>query len=129
VGAAPKVFLLFAGGEPNRGDDGRAIASGLKRQTLIFPTVTPNPPSQATPPWEFPVEQRSCIKLVTEMAEPTGDRVRVIDVNSPGTDRRLVDRWAGSDSLLPVLVAPSGRRLEGLDAFVPGRLRRFLASG
>ena len=78
-------------------------------------------------PWHFPVEQRTCIRLVDELAESLGRTVMVIDVNWPEFHTDLVERWVGPNTLLPLLVAPDGRRLEGLESFVPSIVRRFLS--
>lgn len=122
-------FLLFAAGGPDHGDDGRAIARRLRRQTGVLPGTGADLHSPVEPQWEFPVEQRSCILLVEEIAATTGDEVRVIDVNQPGEDRRLVERWAGPEAVLPLLVSPLGRRLEGAESFRPKRVRQFLGAG
>ncbi|HXY46592.1 MAG TPA: hypothetical protein VEK13_01680 [Thermoplasmata archaeon] len=127
----PTSFLLFAAGEPDRGDDGRAIASQLTVPTILHsPRVSSGsstgPPSEELL-WHFPVEQRACVRLVTDIAKSMGQVVTVIDVNWPEGDRDLVERWMGPNSLLPMLIAPDGRRLEGIESFVPSRVRRFLA--
>lgn len=127
-----KSFLLFAAGEPDRGDDGRALASEIQQPTILqsIPRISGHSfpgPAPDEVPWHFPVEQRACIRLVNELAESLGRAVTVIDVNWPESDRDLVERWTGPNTLLPLLVAPDGRRLEGLESFVPSRVRRFLS--
>ena len=127
----PKAYLLFAAGEPDRGDDGRRMASQLTVPTILLsPRISgsssPDPPSVEVP-WHFPVEQRSCVRLVTDIAQSMGRVVSVVDVNWPERDRDLVERWIGPSTLLPLLIAPDGRRLEGIEAFVPARVRRFLS--
>ena len=71
-----------------------------------------------------------CIELVAELAESAGRALRIVDVNHPADDQRaLVRRWVGTNTLLPLLVAPDGRTLEGSESFVPSRVRRFLRGG
>lgn len=126
-------FLLFAAGEPNRGDDGRRILRHFPRMrafSILPPEQTEERFSKslaAEPaPWGFPLDVRACVDLVLDLAERVGRAVVVIDVNRPAERRVDVERWTSPEGLLPALIAPTGARLEGLDAFTPAAVRRFL---
>ncbi len=127
VSALPsKVFLLFAGGEPDRGDDGRDIASSLVGRFRAGRKYLGNS-SVREARWQFPVQQRMCVELVLEMAQRLGRSVKVIDVDWAGDDRGYVTQWRATEALLPLLISPDGRRLEGIESFVPAEVRRFLS--
>lgn len=125
----PAPFLLFAAGAPDAGDDGRDIASQLSffRRFAQLPGHPDLRPPEGEIPWNFPVGQRECIRLVLDIAESMGRVVKVVDVNRPAGDRALVERWAAAEAVLPLLVSPGGQRLEGADSFVPPRVRKFLS--
>jgi hypothetical protein len=74
----------------------------------------------------FPGEQGRSVRLALEIAEGSEVPVKVVDVNLPGDDAPLVTRFVTTATLLPLLVAPDGRTLEGESDFVPSRLRSFL---
>jgi len=133
--AASRPFLLFAGGEPDRRDDGMAIVSNLHR-ARVFVQIPPKRREEGPlldangrPRWHFRTEQGSAVRLAVEIAKAMGKEVRVIDVNRPATEGDPVDRYVTAETHLPVLISPDGRRLEGLESFVPSRLKRFLALG
>ncbi len=130
------TFLLFAGREPNRGDDGRGILREFPRMRAfaIFPPGSSEKESvarakQGPHPWEFPIDVRPCLELVLDLARKAGQTVKLVDVNRPEDDRELVGRFVDESHVLPMLVAPSGARLEGLDAFSPAAVRSFLGRG
>ena len=136
MGAAGTLpFLMFAAGEPNRGDDGRRILRHFPRMRA-FSILPPEQTEQhfsreladEAAPWEFPIDVRGCVDLVLDLAKRTGRAVVVVDVNRPAERRVDVERWTTPGGVLPVLVAPTGARLEGLDAFTPGAVKRFLRS-
>lgn len=125
-----KSFLLFATGEPDRGDDGRGFASTFHRAGVIVQLPPKNPevvPARGDVRWHYPVEQRMCVQLVVNLAESMGKALKVVDVNRPSGDQGLVQRWVTRETLLPLLVSPNGRRLEGIESFVPSRLKDFLS--
>jgi hypothetical protein len=76
--------------------------------------------------WHLPAEQIHCVNLVAEIARDLGRSVTLVDVNRPMGAEDLIRRWAAADPVFPLLVRPDGRRLEGLDHFVPRELRRFV---
>lgn len=125
------ALLLFVGSVPDPGDDGRAVAKQLyffgRFGQLILHGPSFLKPPEGEVPWRLPVEQMACIQLVLDLARPSGRVVRLVDVNQPGDDRELVERWEGQDGVLPTLVAPDGRQLAGVESFDRERVRKFLA--
>ena len=68
-----------------------------------------------------------CVNLVREIAEQRGRSVTVVDVDRPAPDQRpLIERWVRTSDVLPLLVRPDGARLEGLENFEPGTVRKFI---
>ncbi len=131
----PDPFLLFVAGEPDRGDEAprsppsRSILAGLVvPPILIAREDDARRAARASKgaSWRLPGEQSRCVRLALELARDLGRSVRIVDVNTPEAPRELVERFVGSQAILPILVAPDGRRLEGTESFVPGTLRRFL---
>lgn len=125
-----KPFLLFAAGEPDRGNDGRALVSTFHRTAAIVQLPPKDPevlPQRGEVRWHYPVEQRMCVQLVLSLAEPMGKAVKVVDVHRPAGDHDLVERWVTRETLLPLLVSPNGGRLQGIESFVPSRLKHFLS--
>jgi hypothetical protein len=121
-------FLLFAASQPDRGEGLVAPVSALDRfllgKALSNYPVDPVAPrgTDGAEPRYFPGEQGRSVRIALEIAETEGRRVRLIDVSAPGDRAALVDRFVGAGSLLPLLIAPSGRRLEGPTDFIPSRL-------
>ncbi len=130
-GTGPE-FILFAGGEVDHDEDGRELVRHLPRFRVFSLTPMPKvaPRSSYGPEradtWKFPADVQSCVALVLDLAHRMRCRVRVVDVYRPGEDAALVRRWVTSETLLPILVSPGGRTLEGADSFVPGTVREFL---
>ena len=62
-------------------------------------------------------DQSRCVAQVEEMAARRGYRIRVVDVEKVGRIERLIAEHLRGVQKFPVLIAPSGRRLEGLDQF------------
>ncbi len=140
---AAGTFYFIAGGETDRGDDGRMILPHLVRFrafTLPEPYRAARPPADfdkpfvesetnAPRPWEFPIDVRQCLELVLDLARRLGKKVVVIDVNRPGDQTEVARRWADADPLYPLLVSALGDRLEGLSDFTPTAVRDFLRRG
>lgn len=132
-------FLLFAAGTVDHGEDDLPEISWLHR---LRPFVVLPPPRIARPspsgpvvrapdrtaetPWHIPGEAGRAVRIAFDIAEKVGARIRLIDTERPGADEPLVRRWVREADLLPMLVAPDGRRLGGLGSFVPRRLKEFL---
>jgi hypothetical protein len=141
-------ILLFVAGEPDSG-----IGSLQEGKTNVFDRVidaalpfgghipvsrSSNPPGDVPPlgeaaasttgdrPWHLPPEQLRCVDLVLSVARRERKEVTVVDVNRASAQQALVDRWVGPKDVLPLLVRPDGARLEGVEEFVPQRVRRFL---
>lgn len=128
----PRAFLLFARSEPVRGDEGYTYAASFHRLRVFLRLAPSHPAAPARGPsgeprWEFPADIGRCVRAALELAAETGTSVEVIDVSRAGKGQDLVSRWVLEGTLLPKLVAPDGRALEGVDAFVPSRLRRFFS--
>ena len=126
------LFLLFAASEPLRGNEGYAVASTFHRLRGPFQLPPEHPvPGLRTQEgqrrWAFPEEVGQCVRLAVELAGRLGRDVRVVDLNGPAVDVEQVRRWVSPETLLPLLVSPDGRRLEGIGSFVPSTLRAFLA--
>ncbi len=130
---ADSPLLLFVGGDPALG---RRLASfprrfyGLGR--LIFPVgLLPGPKvGEATDPGDaaapVPPDQLMCLERVVDALAGTTRAVRIVDVNGPGEDRSLVERYVSAADVLPILVRPDGTRIEGAEAFTRRRLLDFL---
>jgi hypothetical protein len=141
-------ILLFVAGEPDSG-----VGSLQKGKTNVFDrlidTALPfgghipvsrssTPPGDVPPlgegessttddrPWHLPPQQLQCVDMVLSAARHERRQVTVVDVNRAGGQKGLVDRWVGANDVLPLLVRPDGARLEGIEEFVPQRVRRFL---
>jgi len=128
---APGPFLLFVASEPLRGDEGYVVTSQFHR-LRAFLQLPPKSPARTRDASgrtlrEPPEDVGRCLRAAVEVAAELGTTVRVIDLERPGEDAALVERYVRPESLLPLLVSPHGERLEGMDAFVPSRLRRFLS--
>jgi hypothetical protein len=135
-------FVLFVAGEPDTGADpfkdvqtsivrrlagvvvGGAVVGGHGKRKKR--EADERAASQGLPPWILPREQQQCIELVEDAAQELQRSVTLVDVNRPEGNQSLVDRWFTPDSILPLLVSPSGERLEGNERFTPTTIRRFL---
>lgn len=130
---APPPLLMFVGGQPDRDDESEVPPSFVERlASIVSPRLIRKPPDPsdlpAGPvPWYVPGYQMMCVEMVVEIAEPMGQAVKVVDVNLPGDDRELVEEFVGSSDVLPILVRPDRKRLEGLESFRPSRLKEFLS--
>ncbi len=67
-------------------------------------------------------DQARCVALTEDLAARRGYQVTVTDIGKAGRIERLVAEHLRSVQTFPVLIAPSGRRLEGVDAFTEERL-------
>jgi hypothetical protein len=65
--------------------------------------------------------------MVGELAAQLGQKVRLVDVNRPGEDGPLVDRFVTPELALPILVRPDGKRIWGIESFTASNVRRFLS--
>ncbi len=68
----------------------------------------------------------ACAVVALDIARHFGRGVVLVDVNRPGEQQKLVDRYVVAEQIFPLLVRPNEDRLEGPEDFVPGRLRRFI---
>jgi hypothetical protein len=124
-------FVLFASSERVRGDEAYVVASSLSRFRAFqfFAPTGPDPKATRDPDggprYEFPGEVGRCVRMAVELAKSTSTALRVIDITRPGDAGDLIQRWVTPETLFPLLVAPDGRRLEGIDWFVPSIVRKF----
>jgi hypothetical protein len=79
--------------------------------------------------WHLPPEQLFGLELVLKVAGERKKSVGVIDVDQPGDQQTLVDRWVGPNDVLPVLVRSDGTKLVGVEHFTHGELLRFVGRG
>jgi len=136
-------LLLFVAGEPDSGvGQLHNVQSSFTGRLLT--TVTPfgrwsfrgdytprssdyeHPPLRDARPWHIPGPQVQCAEMAFVAADAAQKSIGVIDINRPGTQEAFVARWVGPDDVMPVLVRPDGAALRGVEAFVPGRVRRFV---
>jgi len=142
-------LILFVSGEPDTGvgslHDGkttivdRLVGMGMpygghvpvSRSTNppgnVPPTLgeTPSPPSDDRP-WRLPPDQVQCVDMVLRIARRERRTVTVVDVNRAGAQQDLVHRWVGPNDVLPLLARMDGSRLEGIEEFVPQKVRKFI---
>ncbi|HYA57242.1 MAG TPA: hypothetical protein VEH57_02090 [Thermoplasmata archaeon] len=135
-------LILFVAGEPYTGigetDDLNLSvaqrAGGLIVGNWLFDSpqakrllrAARNGDSTEPPTWHIPRPQNQAAALVLDVAEENGREVTIVDVNRPEGQQSLVDRWVGPDDLLPLLVRTDGARLQGIEEFVPKRVREFV---
>ncbi len=62
-------------------------------------------------------DQARCAALVEEFARRRGYDLKVVDIERAGRLERMVAEHLKGVQTFPVLLAPNGRRLEGIDAF------------
>jgi len=135
--SAPLVgtVVLFLGGDPALAETQAArpaMYAGFSRfflpGTLSSGLGGPKRRDQAGagPPMAFPPEQVMCAQRLLDLAKRLGRTVRLVDVNHPGNDRPLVERFVGPSDVLPIALRFDGERLEGEESFEAGNLRQFL---
>jgi len=84
------------------------------------------PPLPRNPVTSLPRPQLHCMNTVLRIARRVGRTVTVVDVERAAGRQELVDRWVHARDALPLLVRPDGRRLSGLDGFLPEVVRQFI---
>lgn len=89
-----------------------ATGAGSSGGTNLSPEV-----GSAEVAYVLPDEQSRAMALLEEMAPPRGFSIKVVDVSRANVVRKLLDTHLAGVANYPVLVAPSGLRLEGPDAF------------
>lgn len=136
-------LFLFVAGEPDTGiNSTRDVESSVARRVAgalggRLWLRSPGGTSQLTDdarvsladerPWHLPPQQIHCVNMVFEIAQGKGRRVTLVDVNRAAGHQDLVDRWVGPDGVLPLLVRLDGTRLEGIEEFVPRKIRRLIS--
>ena len=129
----PGRLLLFVGGDPDlAGTLSRfpkahpVAASFFVPGTLFLGASRRGEPRPPEAPWLIPPSQMLCVERLAKAVERSGATVKVVDVNRPGDDRALVERYVNAEDVLPIVVRPDGARLEGEEAFTPAALRKFV---
>jgi hypothetical protein len=133
--ASDPSLLLFVGGDPRLADSLGAFPRSFPRilgfvvpPTLLMGSGRGAPPRAAEAPWLIPSDQLMASERLSEALRGSHRTVKVVDVNQPGEDRALVERYLTSSDVLPVLVRADGARLEGANAFTRSNLRAFLGA-
>lgn len=123
------AFLLFLAGE--RFQDGvpggthPVLTAVFVRGVGTGTTIGGHEPADAQP-GQIYGRQAEMGRMVLDLATRCGATVKVVDVDRPGADLPLVERWVTPDADLPLLVRPDGARLEGAASFVPSKVAAFL---
>ena len=78
--------------------------------------------------WVLPPGQIQVVNEVLEQTEKQQRTVTIIDVNRPSGWEETIARWVQPEDTLPVLVAPDGSRLVGMEEFSPRSVRKFVAA-
>jgi len=143
LGAGENDLLFFVAGEPDSGANSIRLGGVgllLRWTTMIVPGAGRLGPGGATPPgtefeqpplrdsrpWHLPAQQLICANMVLDAAEHAGRAVTIIDVDRPGDEQPLVERWFGPRDVIPILVRPDGGRIMGAENFSPAKVRRFI---
>ncbi|HTP55341.1 MAG TPA: hypothetical protein VML53_01570 [Thermoplasmata archaeon] len=132
-------LILFVSGSPSIEPDIRTVQYGSVTQRFFGAMAVPggwsqarrvgrDPPAAAPDDWRLPPDAVMCVEVVETEARRAHRQVRVVDVNRPGDDRPLVERWITPSDVLPLLLEPGGRRLEGVENFEAAKVRAFLRS-
>jgi hypothetical protein len=137
-------LLLFVAGEPGPPTDsmrdvetsivgrmtGSIVGDWWRRRGGSQSATASSPLAQGTDGtlWHLPPQQIQVVNLVFDIAKRTRKSVGLIDVNRPANHQELVDWWVGPEGILPLLVRSDGARLQGMEGFAPGRVRRFIES-
>jgi hypothetical protein len=136
-------LILFVAGEPDPGFPSlrnttmptftRLVGGFVPLRLAMGPSKLPSSVEAdaqfvrlAIRPWHLPPEQIHCVNLVLEVAGREARDVTIVDVDRAGGRQDLIARWVGPNDLLPLLVRPDGARLEGIEKFVPRKVRQFI---
>jgi hypothetical protein len=123
-------FVLFIAGEPFRDAVPSAenpmvtvvdLRGGMGPSDLIGGHVpADHDPGQIYGP------QAEIARMVLDIAKKCNVQVKIVDVDDPGGDAPLVERYLSSDDDLPVLIRLDGARLVGEESIVPLKVAEFL---
>jgi hypothetical protein len=125
---SPGTVVVFLAGDPSlaaRRSSVPAAVGGPWRLVAPGNLLLGAPGRKASTP--FPAEQVMCAQRLMDAAKSRGRTVEVVDVNDPGPDRALVERWVSSADILPLAVRSDGARLEGAEAFTRAAVDAFLS--
>jgi hypothetical protein len=126
-------IVLFLGSDPSLADPLGAHPAALTWMSRFLPAnLVAGRAEGATEAAEaegpFPPDQVMCAQRLIDLARRTHRSVRVVDVNRPGADRALVQRFVAPEDILPIAVRADGQRLVGTEGFGRTALRAFLAA-
>lgn len=123
-------FVLFVAGVPREYADpssGYVMFSTHSMGGAPLGAVTIGGPEAADlAPGQIYGEGGRVGRMVVDLARRHRIAVKVVDVDAPGVDQRLLERYVGEDPDLPILLRADGARIEGDEAFVPEVVERFL---
>ena len=88
----------------------------------------PLPQGDAGGAWPLPADQVMVAERLVKLADRAHRTVRLVDVNRPGPDRGLVERYVEASDVLPIALRSDGARLVGTEAFSESAIRRFLSA-
>ncbi len=131
---SPRSVVLFLASDPALADRLAAMPAtlGWMSRLLLPASVVLNRAGRAmadgSTEGPFPADQVMCAQRLIDLAKRARCTVRVVDVNRPGSDRALVDRYVTVADVLPIAVRADGQRVVGVEQFEPPRLRQFLAT-
>ncbi len=128
----PGTVLLLVGGDPALKERRDGTPANLSMGARIFLPANlaakrPGPPPGAEDEaWPLPPAQLMGAQQLLDATKRQGRTVKVVDVNRPGDDLGLVQRFFGVEDPLPIAVRSDGVRLVGAETFTPKALRDFL---
>jgi len=83
-------------------------------------------PGSADEAWFLSDDQARCLALAEELAKKRGYSIKVTDVAKASRLERLVTEHLRGVTNFPVLIGPTGQRLEGIDAFTEEALCQLM---
>lgn len=136
----PSGLVLFVAGVPRTGLDeldnpglsmgGRVLgffAGGwLQAGVWDRARIVQNSELKADPSWRLPAVQTQVANQVLDVAGSRGLDVTIVDVNRPRGWEEVIEHAVGANESLPILLAPDGSRLVGLESFSRKALERFV---
>jgi hypothetical protein len=127
----PGTVLLFLGSDPALAERLAASPQTLSWVGRFLPANLVHARASRTDPeaeGPFPPEQVMSAQRLIDLAKRAHRSVRVVDVNRPGPDLALVQRYVTAADVLPIAVRADGTKLVGGESFERSALRAFLAA-
>ncbi len=104
----------------------QVAATGVAPVTGSGPTTDQEASSVGEPVYFLSDDQSRCVAITEEVAARRGYKLRVVDVEKTGRLERLITEHLRGVTKLPVLITPSGRRLEGTEQFTIEQLAAIM---